>query len=235
VRLFYTVLTLLSLWLCLGPPLGLWPAVYWLPGMNFIRVPSRFSIVTLMGLAVLAAIGFERLTLQRPARVRLTAGVVLAALLVIEFRVPLVSFPFRVEPPAIDRWLDTQPKPFAIAEVPLPNPRNLSAWERRETMFMLHSMAHWQKTVHGYSGIRTPLHEALYRRLTRFPDDEVLDSLIALGVTYVVVHTDLYPPGQWEEIETRIDSQPGLLRLEHVEGDGRVYSLRPALSASSSR
>ena len=102
-------------------------------------------------------------------------------------------------------------------------------------MYMLHSMAHWQKTVHGYSGIRTPLHEELFRRLTRFPDRDVIDALIAVGVSYVVVHTDLYPPGQWDEIEARIDSQPGPLRLEHVEGEGRVYSLRPALSASSSR
>jgi hypothetical protein len=42
----------------MGPPLGIWPLVYWLPGLNFIRVPSRFTILALLGLAVLAAFGF---------------------------------------------------------------------------------------------------------------------------------------------------------------------------------
>ncbi|HXG73169.1 MAG TPA: hypothetical protein VNJ04_21465, partial [Gemmatimonadaceae bacterium] len=59
--LFYGLLALVSILLTVGPPLGLWPLVYWLPGFNFIRVPSRFWILATLALAVLSAIGCERL------------------------------------------------------------------------------------------------------------------------------------------------------------------------------
>src|SRR5262249_44235790 len=58
---FYTLLTLVGVWASIGPPLGIWPAIYWLPGFNFIRVPSRFMLLAILGIAVLAGIGVERL------------------------------------------------------------------------------------------------------------------------------------------------------------------------------
>ena len=193
-------MTLLSLWLSAGPPIGLWPLVYWLPGLNFIRTPSRFMLLAMLGLAVLAGIGFERLS-ARVSRSRLLAMAV-GALLVVEFAAfPLGVEPYRVEIPAVDRWLAAQPTPFVVAEVPLPDSRDVNRRELRQTLFMLHAMAHWQKTVHGYSGLRPPLHDALYRSLLRFPDEESLASLERLGVTYVVVHTDLYETGEWPAVE----------------------------------
>jgi hypothetical protein len=92
---------------------------------------------------------------------------------------------------------------------------------------MLHSTAHWQKTVHGYSGTRAPLHDQLYLKLRRFPDDDSLGELARLGVGYVVVHTELYPAGEWSEVASRIDRYAAWLRLEHVAGQGRVYSVHP--------
>src|SRR5262245_35595397 len=59
VVFFYALLTFGSVWLTLGPPIGLWPFVYWLPGLNFIRVPSRFMLLAILGLAVLAGFGVE--------------------------------------------------------------------------------------------------------------------------------------------------------------------------------
>ena len=57
---FCVVLTLASLWIFLRPPFGAWPYLYWLPVLNLIRMPSRFMILTLLPLSVLAGIGFER-------------------------------------------------------------------------------------------------------------------------------------------------------------------------------
>ena len=86
----------------------------------------------------------------------------IAVLLLAEYSVyPFAGVPFAVNIPAIDRWLDTQPKPFVVAEVPVPSAGNLGALERHQTQSMLHAMAHWQKTIHGYSGIRRPLHDQL--------------------------------------------------------------------------
>ena len=86
-------------------------------------------------------------------------------------------------------------------------------------------MAHWQKTVHGYSGIRQPFHAQLYDELTAFPDATSLTSLRAAGVNYVIVHTEDYGE-RWPAIEEQI-RKTSALRLEHVEGSGRVYSLVP--------
>lgn len=227
--MFYALLTLVSIWLSMGPPVGLWPLVYWLPGMNFIRVPSRFMVLAVLGLAILGGIGFDRLAARFDSRKRLVFAIAIGVLLVAEFAAaPLGTEAYVVERPAIDRWLDGQPKPFAVAEVPLANPRHLGPWERRHTEFMLHATAHWQKTVEGYSGLRPPLHTKLYEQLTTFPDEPSIRALGDLGVTYVVIHTELYAPGEWATVEQRLSQFQDRLTLEHVEGDGRVYAVRPA-------
>lgn len=226
--MFYALLTLVSIWLSVGPPVGLWPLVHWLPGMNFIRVPSRFMVLAVLGLAILSGIGFERLAARFDARRRRIFAVAIGALLVTEFAAaPLDTETFVVDRPAIDRWLDTQPKPFAVAEVPLANPHHLGPSERRHTEYMLHSMAHWQKTVEGYSGLRPERHTRLYEQLTTFPDEPSVRALQTLGVTYVVVHTDLYAPPEWASVELRLTQFQDRVTLEHVEGAGRVYAVRP--------
>jgi hypothetical protein len=227
--MFYALLTLLSLLLSAPPPLGLWPHVYWMPGLNFIRVPSRFTILALLGLGVLAGFGFDRVAALLSPRRRVAAAVVTLVLLVAELAaMPLDPLEYAVEIPPIDRWLATRPVPFAVAEVPLGNPDNTHDFERRQATFMLHSMAHWQKTIHAFSGFRPPLHEKLYEQMGRFPDLASLRSLAHLGIGYVVVHTDLYPPGEWRNVEARLGEFPAWLTLLHVEGAGRVYALRDA-------
>lgn len=223
---FYLLLTLIAVWLSVGAPVSIWPLVYWLPGLNLIRVPSRFMLLALLGLAVLAGIGFDRLTASLAKGRAFTAAAIVGGLLVGEFAaMPLDTEAEAVDIPAIDRWLAGRPAPFAVAEVPLPDPANLGAWERRETTYMLHSMAHWQKTVHGYSGFRPPLSERLLGELVKFPDATSLQSLRELGVDYVVVHTDLYSPDEWTRVEKEIARMSSLLALEHVEGAGRVYAV----------
>jgi hypothetical protein len=220
MRAFYGLLTLLSVLLAAGP---LWPYVYWMPGMNFIRVPSRFMILATLGLSVLAGMGFERVRISlRPRGQRLLA-IAVSALLLGEFiAIPFGNVPYEVKIPAADRWLNGQPKPFVVAEAPV------LPLERYQTTYMLHAMAHWQKTVHGYSGMRPPLHETLYRQMRRFPDDLSLDSLRDLGVTYIVVHMDQYhEPGEWPEVEERLRRYEGRrLALEYQDRGSRVYSLK---------
>ncbi len=257
---FYALLTLVSVWLTLGPPIGLWPLVYWLPGLNFIRVPSRFMLLAILGLAILAGFGVECIvrSLRQAHQTHETTKprnrekdqfvswfrgfevswmyAVAGLMLVAEFAsFPLGLDAYRPEIPPIDRWLATQPTPFVVAEVPLPSPGDLGAWERRHTAFMLHSTAHWQKTVHGYSGLRLPLHVELYDELTRFPDEQSVASLARLGVTYVVMHTDWYRAGDRAEIDGRMDRFRDRLRLEHSEGEGRVYAVVSASTRRESR
>jgi hypothetical protein len=57
VRAPYALLALTSFSLAAGPPISIWPYVYQLPGLSFIRMPSRFVILGVLALGVLAAIG----------------------------------------------------------------------------------------------------------------------------------------------------------------------------------
>jgi hypothetical protein len=59
----------------------------------------------------------------------------------------------------------------------------------------------------------------------RFPDEASLRWLGDLHVTYVVVHLDLYPPEERENVERRLQQWGEWLSLEHSEDGGRVYSL----------
>ena len=161
---FYLLLTIVSAGLALGGPYRFGNSSTGCQ-FNFIREPSRFTVLGVLGIAVLAGVGFDWLTARlAPSRRRL-AAVVAGGLLVAEFS----TIPFTAirtgsrSPPPIGGWRG-RPKPFSIAEVPAPGP------ERYHSNYMLHSMAHWQKTVHGFSGIRPALHDELYsatRELSR--------------------------------------------------------------------
>ena len=222
---FYTLLFVLSVWLSIGPQYGLWQHVYWLPGLNFIRAPSRFMILGVLALAVLAAYGFDHLGAQLSARGRAVLAVTLAALLIVEFAgMPLEVAAQSPDVPSIDRWLAARPTPFAIAEVPVPDSTNVTVREGQQSVYMLHSMAHWQKTIHGYSGLLPEFSDNLYWQLTKFPDPISLRALSDIGVTYIVVHEDRYPPDDWPAVEQRLAHFPELT-LEHVETGGRVYRL----------
>ena len=226
---FYAFLTGLSILLSIGPPLGVWPLVYWLPGFNFIRVPSRFMILALLGIAILAGIGFDRLRRRMSFRAGGALALALGAAVLGELAVaPLDPTPYRLEIPAVDHWLARQPGRFAIAEFPAPGTRGGLPAARQQTVYMVHSTAHWRKTIHGHSGIEPEGHARLYARLVDFPSEDSLRALLDVGVKYVVVHPDLYPAAEWAAVEQRLRAFDNQLTLEDPEDGGRVYSLRAA-------
>jgi hypothetical protein len=214
-------------WLALGPPVGIWPLVYDWPGLSFVRVPSRFLVVGMLGLSLLAGFGADRVFNGVRARNRRPLALALGVWLVIEF----AAFPLQVvtapaAPPAADRWLASLAGPVVVAELPLADPRHAGAFERRQTEVMLHTTAHWHKTVHGYSGIRPPFHDALYGLMPSFPDEACLDRLRDVGVTHIVVHPGWYAAGEWPSVQERIQARRDRLHLRFSALDGRVYELR---------
>jgi len=142
-------------------------------------------------------------------------------LLLAEFAmIPYRGVPYRLEIPAVDLWVARQQKPFAVAEVPV-------TWSARyHSNYMLHSMAHWQKTVHGYSGIQPALHDLLYDQLKLFPSEDSVRHLAQLGVTYVIVHSSWFSPEERAVVEQRLPAFGSWLKLEYTDGDSRVYSIR---------
>lgn len=210
----------LSLWLSLGPRFGLYRLAYALvPGFDLIRVPSRFSLLALTALSALAALGLDRI--RRPA-----LALSLVAVAVIEC-VP-VAWDAPHEPvatPPIDAWLAAQPKPFRVVELPIPLPDNSVRQARFHSEFMIHSASHWQPMVNGYSSLVPPLHLKLYSELHEFPTEAGLAELERMGVTYVIVHTDMYQPDRWAEKERAMASLADRVRLLRAEGEGRAYAI----------
>lgn len=197
---FYVLLAAVSLWLALGPQFGLYRLVHWWPGLNLIRVPSRYTLLTILGLAIMAAAGFERLSRGVGASAKRRFALFAGAMLVFEFATFPLGFVSSYPPsiPAVNQWLATRSKPFVVAEFPFA--------DRLQSRYMLYSMVHWQKTIHGYSGMRPPLHAALDQKLQSFPDEDGLSSLADLGVNYLVIHPEEYPPGEWVKVRARLDA-----------------------------
>ena len=226
----YAAILIFSVAISLGPPISLWPLLYSLPVFNFIRVPARFTILGVLGLGVLAGIGFDRLSARLAPGTSRISTVIVGVLLVGEFAaVPLAVVPYRLDIPAADRWLAQQPKPFVVAEVPV------TTSERLHSNYMLHSMAHWQKTVNGYSGILPPLHDELFGQLRLFPSDESVRHLAQLGVTYVVVHTSWFAPERRPALEDGLRAFAPQLKLEYMDPDSRVYSIQRPLATAGTR
>jgi hypothetical protein len=219
----YGLLTALGILLSAGPPIGLWPLVYDLPGFNFLRVPSRFMLLAVLGLSVLAAFGFERLAARLGSGGRALAAAIASGVLIAEcMTIPLPGHrEYAVEIPAADRWLAMQPGPLVIAELPTDHHN-----ERRQSTYMLHSMAHWQKTIHGHSGIRTPLHNRLYSELRDFPSAASMDMLAELGVTHIVLHPRMYEPEDWIEASAGFPAVRDRLEQVYDDGESQVFRLR---------
>lgn len=235
-RGIYVTLLLLTAWMAIGPPYGIWPWIYQTPGLSFIRVPSRFMLLGMLALGVLAGIGFDRLAARASHRLRIALMAVLALLMSAEFlSLPLDLRPYTIEIPAIHRWLNTQPKPFSAASFPVPRTENKAIIARRTTIYMQYSMAHFQPIVHGYSGIEPPGYVELENKLMYFPDDASLSALADLNVTYAAVHLDRYRPHARAELDAGLERfvRDGWLRLVFEDVDrGRVYAIhRPEAAA----
>ena len=235
---FYFLLVILSLWISLGPPFGLYSALHrTLPGFDFIRVPSRFTLLTVLGLSVLAGVGLEHgLARARSTRRRLVAAVAMG-ILIFEFAAfPLDAPAYSLDIPSVDRWIAEKTRtdgPFALVELPVPDPRDAVRSARWHSIYMIHSTAHWQRLVNGYSGFTPAEQDALFRKLANFPDQMSLDALEQLGVSYAVIHRNGYGNAEWEEVQAKLDAFGERLRLETREDGDTIYSFTRRTRAQS--
>ena len=170
-----------------GPYLLLWRYV---PGFSGVRVPGRFAVLVMLGLAVLASVGAAViLNRLRPTR-QAAAALALVLLIGVEY----VSFPLPIESvsvagpvPAVYEWLAEQPDDFALLELPIDE---YPAFEH-DIQYIGQSTRHWKWLVNGYSGNFPAGYLALVRQLQSFPDQASIDILQRMGVRYVIVHRDM--------------------------------------------
>jgi hypothetical protein len=214
---FYVLLALFSLWASLGPRAGLYTVLYRLvPGFDFIRVPPRFTILTVLALAVLAGMGAERLRRGFPA--------VLLLLLVELAAFPLDARPYRVQASAMDLAL-AEMEPGPVAVFPIPDPRDTIAAASRHSQYMLHATVHFLPLVNGYSGFTPARHDRLFRELAAFPSESALSELSNLSVRYAVFHRSGYDEGGWTALRERLDRFSNRLELRKAFDEGLLYEL----------
>lgn len=185
------VLLLVCLLLALGPPWKVYDWLAMLPGIRLIRVPSRFVLPGLLGLAMLSAFGVAALRRRLSATVSgpLLAAAALLFALEATFA-PLSTATVSGRPDAVSAWLAEQPGDFAILELPV-QVDSLTAHSRQ----LLQSVFHWKKLLVGYSGWRSESVRARLERLNAtFPQPRALDELAALDVRYLIVLGGRNPP-----------------------------------------
>lgn len=211
----------LAAWaLSLGPFLPLdggrvrlpyWYLMEVLPGFDSMRVPSRFALSMMLGVAVLAGLGVDRLLRVLDGRgARAWSGAATTALLAMlvcaDFGLGIERFGTRalrvgVDGPEVYRRLAELP-PGPLLELPLPRPDGLRASEA-----MVHSTTHWMPLLHGSSGYLPPSLPIVTSVARRLPDADALELLGRLtGLRYVVLHRAALTPAQRQ----RWQDPPGL-------------------------
>ncbi len=192
-------------------------------GFRAIRAPARFSVIAMLGLATLAALGLRQLpgsrreSVARFGAVRWISTILVAAALLeyINSSLPLAPAPPRST--QVAAWLKNAPEPGAVVHLPL-------TMDIENTTFMLQSLEHGRPIVNGYSGQRPDFYAALVNALADIPSAEALLTLKELDVRFVVSESAIGGAGN-----------PRSPLVERARlADGIVYELRWTPEAEAS-
>ena len=183
----YGALALLAFWASFGPAAGLYGVLYQvLPVFNLLHAPSRFGLVVVFALSVLAGLSIS--ALLRKQRTSMLAAAVLLMATVVELRVPLS---FRPVPPVDPAYRVLAGLPYgAVIEMPVYSRRFAFA----RTQYMLSSTAHWMPLVNAYSDYIPQDFTDNAAVLGGFPSRESFAILNRDHVRYAVFHLDLFDP-----------------------------------------
>jgi hypothetical protein len=226
----------------LGEELG--PGPYgWLylalPFFRVLRNAERMSVLVHFGLSVAAGVGAAALSPGRWLRILL-----LVALPFEHFTggQPYARIPTGELVPEVYRWLGGQPGKGAVVELPLYPREKL----RLHALYMLYSTYHWKPIVFGRTSFYPPLTGYLAWELRNFPDADSLALLEGLSVERIVLHPNLWLPGERErklallstfadrlEPEGRFGPAVDRSQERYGFGDERAYRLRRSGEAPS--
>lgn len=148
-------------------------------GFQAIRSPARFSVIAVLGLSLLAALGLR--AVKPPfQRAPALAGRVLISLLCLEYlNAPLPLAPAPPLRTEVGQWLAAEPTPGAVLHLPI-------AMDIENTPFMVQSLEHGRPIVNGYSGQRPSYYASVVESLTDLPSPDAFAALRELDVRFVV-------------------------------------------------
>jgi hypothetical protein len=161
-------------------------------GYKSVRSFGRLTVLPLLGLALLAAVGYDRLARGRAARAGPALALVVGAVMLLEYKATIVMSP-RVDTPelaSVNRALAELPD-GVVLELPMADNRHFT-YGFIEAPRMVLSAIDWKPRVNGYSGYSPPGYSETVDVLNTLGDGgpaspEALAMLDRLGVRYVVV------------------------------------------------
>jgi len=236
----YLSICLCSASFCLGPSLFVFgrrasiPMPYdilyrFYPGLRALRVPTIFSVLTTLSLAVLAGFGARALAgffSKRGRNVEAFASVVLVALIFLDVMttsLPLAPLPRKKDFPKVYSWLASKPGDAPTLELPMP--RDDGAWvvlESRRTYF---STLHWKKIVNGFSSFKPPSYNEAKMLFRNFPDDKCERFLKRDRIQFLIIHTaDAWGPELVKKL-TKYNGKIAKFKLEAVFNYDYAYSV----------
>ncbi|MGI8855249.1 MAG: hypothetical protein ACR2JW_05835 [Thermomicrobiales bacterium] len=172
------------------------------PGGDALRAPIRAAPIAMLGIALLAAIGWQRLAaLMRLNRVHRwvssLAAIAVCAALCSEYAVtPLHTD--RVPqleggPSSLVAWLREQP-PSVVAVLP----------DLRAPVTMALATTNRHRFINGDAEIMPPATRALFGLLDQFPSPTSVSALEAVGVDLLVFDRSVIAPEDWDLVAERI-------------------------------
>ena len=194
------------------------------PGMDGLRVPARFAMVTYLGLSMLGAFGAARILSSLGRHGRMAALLILTATLVAEGTARITTLRFPTTDMSVERaayeWLRDQPR-GPMLEMP-------TALDHA-TRYLYRTLTHGNRIVNGYSGYMHGLQGFLSGPPTTEPEHaaDLVAAARAIGVRYLVVHRHLYGDRDFAaELVRSIRESPGVIRAEGF-GTTSVFELTP--------
>jgi hypothetical protein len=214
----YLTLAVLAFWTSLGPSAGLYRLLYeTVPGFTLMRAPSRFGLIVVFAVSVLAGFGIAFLLAKRsrPARV----GASITVLVIAELMVPLRLTPVPAPEPAY-QVLATQPR-GPVIDLPVYS----HPFRFLRARYMLGSTIHWMPIVVAYSDFIPPDFMNSMNVLADFPSVHAFERLERDQVRYAVFHLDQYGSDARASLLARIDQFSDRLRLLYRDERTFLYEI----------
>jgi hypothetical protein len=226
----YLGLTVIAFLLSLGPVIrmfgreiiaGPYALLYdFVPGFKNVRVPSRFAVLMMVGLSVLAGLAaaavLARRTSTRARRAWTAAGALLVLAEYLSIPLPIVPVPVGEEIPSIYAAVKVLPAGAALVELPMPA---RDSEESQDALPVYFASVHRRPVVNGYSGYAPPGYRVIREAMDAFPDAATIRLLADLDVTHALVDTRGFRPDRGREIVAGLQALgPSAELLGQAEG-----------------
>lgn len=224
---FYALSGVLAWIFTCGPRIHAFGALVWrdapyawlmrLPGFTALRVPTRFAMIAMLCLAVVAALGLARLTTRR----RLLSMLLVAAASAGAYADGWVSkLPLALAYPA-DDLAQVLPAGCDVLELPIGGPYD-------DLAVMYRGMSHQRRLVNGYSG-HIPRHYRSLLWALGYREPQVLDELARERGLCVVVNEDSRRAARADSWTGFITAHPRAVLIE--DRPGRTIFHVPSVTA----